>query len=207
MVIRRITVIMGVSALVAFQARGQDLLTPPVPSVQIAQQSHQYLNQALLQRSLAELRRLSADWNRTSSSDRVWLDRAEIDRRRENRLGALRRLTDFTDRRSDAPLAPMAMLERGLMALEDGDHATGAELCGMAATMAQRSKVLRGDSVYGSIAQLASFWEATSRAHRGEFEKALDGYRRATTGDDDIAAQARYAIGQVYEQNGQDAEA
>ncbi|MFM8772124.1 MAG: tetratricopeptide repeat protein [Candidatus Kapaibacterium sp.] len=207
MVIIRITMIMGVYALVAFQARGQDLLAPPVPSIHIARQSQRYLDQALLQRSLQELRRYTADWNRSSSSDRVWLDRAEIDRRRENRLGATRRLTDFTDRRSAAPLAPMAMLERGLMALEDGDHATGAELCGSAASMAQHAKDLRGDTVYGSILQLASFWEATSRAHLGELEKALEGYQRATAGSEDLAAQARFAIGQVYEQNGQDAEA
>ncbi len=194
-------------ALAIVTAHAQEILSPALPPVTLARQAHRHLEQALLQRSLAVLRRYADEWARTSSADNVWLDRAEIDRRRDNRLGAARRLSEFTDRRSGSPFASSAMLERGLMALEESDHTSGAVLCGMAATMATDAYEVRKDSVYLLIAQLAAFWEATSRAHLGELDKALEAYQRSLSGDDSLAAQARFAIGQVYEQNGQEAEA
>ena len=161
----------------------------------------------MLQRSLERLRAYGQDWSRTASADRVWLDRAEIDRRRDNRLGASRRLSDFTQRRAASPLAAAAMLERGLMSLEDGDHSVGATLCRQAAELAAQSWERTADSIYLRIGQMATFWQATSLAHVGELESALAAYQKSTIGDDDLAAQSRFAIGQVHEQNGQQAEA
>ncbi|MBU3698447.1 MAG: tetratricopeptide repeat protein [Candidatus Kapabacteria bacterium] len=202
------TVISIVScALASAGMCGQDILMPTMPSAIIARQSHRYLDQALLQRSLERLRAYGHDWSRTASADQVWIDRSEIDRRRDNRLGASRRLADFTERRAASPLAAGAMLERGFLSLEDGDHAAGAELCRQASEIAARSWERTGDSVYLRIGQMAAFWQATSLAHQGALDEALVAYQKSTVGDDDLAAQSRFAIGQVHEQNGLQAEA
>lgn len=205
-IIRCVMILMS-CVLAAYGLQAQDILMPTLPSAVIARQSHRYLEQALLQRSLERLRSYASDWARTASADRVFVDRAEIDRRRDNRLGAARRLSDFTERRATSPLAPAAMLERGFMALEDGDHRAGAILCEQAAVLCQDAMLRTGDSLYVRIGQLATYWQATSLAHLGELERAMTAYQKATVGQDDLAAQSRFAIGQVYEQNNQQAEA
>lgn len=186
---------------------GQDIVAPMLPGMFIARQAHLYLQQDMLQRSIERLRSYVNDRSLTSSIDVIALDRAEIDRRRDNRLGASRRLLEFTDTRAAAPLAPMAMLERGFMALEEGDHKIGAQVCGRAAVMAREAFQLRHDSLYVDVAQLASYWQATSLAHTGELESALSAYHFALQGATDVAAQAQYAIGQIHEQSGQEQEA
>ncbi len=191
------------------------LAAVPFVHAQLVEQSYQYsaldersvrhlIDAGMIRRAHATLRALS-DARSSSVRDVVPFDAAEIDRASDNRSAADRQMQTFIRTRPNSPRIPLAWMERGLAALEEGDDRAAAEHMHQAASVAQMEYDRRHDTVYRTMAHNARFWQAAAMSRTGMFGEALGMFHACILADSngEYADRSWYAIGQLYEQNRQ----
>lgn len=162
-----------------------------------------FIDNASVRRAYDVLRTLSGQT--PTSRDVLPFSRSTIARASGYDEAADRTMDVFIRTRPNSPSIPLAWMERGLAAIEDGDDEAATRYFDEAARTAALAAELRRDSTYRPIAHVARFWNGAALARRGMFGEALEAFRAAIVIDTagTFADHALYAIGQLHERNRQ----
>jgi TolA-binding protein len=194
----------GVAALLVADLPAQ-IVPHPYDLLSVGDRTiERFISDGMVHRANIELRTLRSEVERSSAIDNLPFDRAEIDRGYGHAASADRGMREFAADRPNSPLVPFAVTQRALAAVEEGDDPRAAELFAIAAERSERESQRRTDSAYVELAHFARFWQGASQARIGLHSESIASFRACVAADStgSYADRALYAIGQVYERNG-----
>lgn len=165
--------------------------------------------EGMVHRAHAELRFLHGRVERSSASDRIPFLRSDVERMYGQPDNARRTMSAFEKDRPNSALRAFSIAQRALAAIEDRDDRTAAEYFAEAAELASVDFDRRSDTSYRDLAHFSRYWQGASQARIGLHAEAIDAFRSCAAVDSTglYADDAVFAIGQVYERNGDLSEA
>lgn len=111
--------------------------------------------------------------------------------------------------RPSSPHVSKAMIERGLLALQEQQFPQAHASLAIGAQQARTDRLRRGDRAYQPLEHLATFWDGVSLANMGTYREAIEAFQACVRADSVgiYADVALLMIGVVHERNGAIAEA
>ncbi len=192
-------------AILLVQHLSAQIVPHPYDLVSLEDRSiHRMVEEGMVRRAHAELRALRSSAERSSAIDRVPFLNADVERLYGHPSNARTTLERFERDRPNSSLHAFALAERGLAAIEAHDDHVAANVLSQAGDAARVDRDRRHDTVYQDLEHLVRFWQGATQARMGLHSEAIAAFRSCIAADTEgeYADDAVFAIGQVYERNG-----